>query len=138
MPWTTPGAPRGARPPPLVGTAGGPREGRPLVVVTAAGGRAGGESAGERANEWSEARHACVVPVLVLGFGREGSYRARGLALADRFAERFGTVSLIDNQAIDEHLLVHVEAISLRELWDGTIDHALARIERVIVARRDV
>ena len=56
--------------------------------------------------------------MLVLGFGREGSYRARGFALADRFAERFGTVSLIDNQAIDECFFAHVDAISLRELWD--------------------
>lgn len=119
-----------------LGVTSEPNNGRPLILVTGVSSRSRGEYAWRRATEWSEARRAAIAPVVVLGFQFEGSYRAHGIALARRFAARFGTVSLIDNQAIDEQFLSHIDEISLLGLWDRINDHAVPRIERVIAASR--
>lgn len=120
----------------VLGMTGAYHRGRPLIVVTGVSSRSRGERAWQRANEWSETRHSIVVPVVVLGFEFEGSYRDHGIALAGRFAERFGTVSLIDNQAIDEEFMTDRDEISLLDLYDAINVYTMARIERVIVASR--
>ena len=121
----------------VLGTMREPREGRPLVLVTGVRSRSRGEYASRRATEWSETRHAPVVPVVVLPFKWEGSYREHGIALAERFVQAFGTVSLIDNQSIDEQFLSHIDDIMLVDLWNRINEHAVAHLERVIAASRD-
>lgn len=128
---------RGVPPVEVLGNTGAHHQGRPLVVLTGVSSRSRGERAWQRAIEWSETQRSIVVPVVVLGFEFEGSYRDHGIALAGRFAERFGTVSLIDNQAIDERWLSPIDNMSLLDLWDRINDQAMPRIERVIAASRN-
>jgi hypothetical protein len=59
-----------------------------------------------------------------------------GIALAGRFAERFGIVWLINNQAIDEQVLSHIDDISLLDMWDRVNDHAMPRSKAAIAASR--
>lgn len=114
-----------------------PHISRPLVVVTAVGGRAGGEHAWRRAADWSEAEHSTVVPVLVLSSKWEGTRRSRGLDLAGRFVERFGTATLIDNQAIEDQLLSEFDEMPLLDFYDRINAHAIGRIQGIIATSRD-